>query len=156
MKISNLCLSILVTIAACTNSDKKQDHGMMSNEPVTQADSLMKDIDDGHMFGMSRIGKLHNLKKDVQRIIDSVAKLPGKAQQASAPYIDQLKSNIKDLEYADFAMEKWMTEFEMDSAINNIGQRIKYLTEEKMKVANIKEAIASSMQKADSLLKAKL
>ena len=106
----------------------------------------MKDIDDGHIVGMSKMGKLHNTKKEVQRIIDSIGKLPAKAQAAVAPYVDQLKENIKELEYADFAMEKWMTEFEMDSAIDNLEQRIKYLTDEKMKVGK-------SMQKADSLLK---
>ena len=46
-----------------------------------------------------------------------------------------------------------MTEFEMDSAIDNLEQRIKYLTDEKMKVGKMKEAILTSMQKADSLLK---
>ena len=107
------------------------------------------------MVGMSKIGKLHNTQKEVQRIIDSIGKLPA-AQQTVASYATSLKAVAKDLEYADFAMDKWMTEFEMDSAINNIEQRIKYLADEKMKVGKMKEALLTSLQKADSLLKVKL
>lgn len=143
----------LLVLAACNSGDKKDGHNHSANEPKTLADSLMKDIDDGHIAGMSKIGKLHNTQKEVQRIIDSIAKLPAKAQETVASYVEQLKANIKELEYADFAMEKWMTEFEMDSAIDNMEQRIKYLTDEKMKVGKMKEAILTSMQKADSLLK---
>ena len=140
---------------ACNNADKKHD-GHTMNEPKTLADSLMKDIDDSHMVGMSKIGKLHNTRKEVQRVIDSISKLSTKSQQSTTLYLDQLNTVIKDLDYADFAMDKWMTEFEMDSAANNMEQRIKYLADEKLKVSKVKEAMLSSMQKADSLLKAKL
>jgi hypothetical protein len=53
-------------------------------------------------------------------------------------------------------MNKWMDEFNMDSAVNNMEQRIKYLTDEKMKVGKVKESILGSLHKADSLLKSKL
>ncbi len=139
---------------ACNNADKKHE-GRTMNEPKTQADSLMKDIDDGHMVGMSKIGKLHNTRKEVQRIIDSIGKLSVKSQPSTALYLAQLKTVVKDLDYADFAMDKWMTEFEMDSAADNMEQRVKYLADEKLKVSNVKEAMLTSMQKADSLLKAK-
>jgi hypothetical protein len=154
MKKIILPLAVLFIIAACNNADKKHD-GHTTNAPKTAADSLMAVIDDGHMVGMSKIGKLHNTQKQVQGIIDSIGKLPAKAQQAVAPYVTQLKSVIKDMEYADFSMDKWMTEFEMDSAVDNLEQRIKYLTEEKLKVGKMKEALLTSLQKADSLLKAK-
>lgn len=141
---------------ACNNSDKKSDgHNHSGDEPKTLADSLMKDIDDGHMIGMSKIGRLHNTRKGVQAVIDSISKLPAKAQQSATQYVSQLKAVISDLDYADFAMDKWMTEFEMDSAVNNMEQRIKYLGDEKLKVEKVKEAMLSSLQKADSLLKAK-
>jgi len=52
-------------------------------------------------------------------------------------------------------MENWMDEFNMDSAVNNVEQRIKYLSEEKLKVSNVKENILTSLQKADSLIKQK-
>ncbi len=156
MKKIILFLAISFTVAACNNTDKKKDnHTHSGNAPKTLADSLMKDIDDGHMMGMSKIGKLHNTRKEVKGIIDSIGKLPIKVQQAAAPYITQLQAAIKDMDYADFAMDKWMTEFEMDSAVNNMEQRIKYLTDEKLKVGTVKEALLNSLQKADSLLKIK-
>lgn len=143
---------------ACKNSDTKKDDAVTrtGDEPKTLADSLMKDIDDGHIVGMSKIGKLHNTQKKVRGIIDSIGKLPAKAQQAAAPYVARLQALIKDLEYADFAMDKWMTEFDMDSAVDNMAQRIKYLTNEKLKVGKMKEAVINGLQKADSLLKSKL
>lgn len=159
-KLITPVIALLCCIAiACNNSGKKQDdqrsNNNSGNEPKTLVDSLMADIDDGHIVGMSKIGKLHNTKKEVQRVIDSIGKLPAKVQQAFASYVEQLKANIQDLDYADFAMEKWMTEFEMDSAVDNMEQRIKYLTDEKMKVSKMKEAILTSLHKADSLLKVK-
>ena len=148
-------LALFACIAiACRNADKKQER-RAKNEPKTLADSLMKDIDDGHMVGMSKIGKLHTTRKEVQRVIDSIGNLSSKSQQSSILYLDQLKAVIKDLDYADFAMDKWMTEFDMDSAVNNREQRIIYLADEKLKVSKMKEAMLNSMQKADSLLKEK-
>ena len=148
-------LALFACIAiACKNADKKQE-GHAKNEPKTLADSLMKDIDDGHMVGMSKIGKLHTTRKEVQRVIDSISNLSSKSQQSSILYLDQLKAVIKDLDYADFAMDKWMTEFDMDSAVNNREQRIIYLADEKLKVSKMKEAMLNSMQRADSLLKEK-
>ena len=67
--------------------------------------------------------------------------------------LDSLKS---DLSYAEFAMNKWMDEFNVDSAIDDAKERIKYLEEERLKVTKVKEAILSSLQKADSLLKVKI
>ncbi len=154
MKKNILLFALLFAIVACKNADKKHD-GHTNNEPKTLADSLMKDIDDGHMVGMSKIGKLHTTRKEVQRVIDSLSNLPSKSQQSTALYLDQLKAVIKDLDYADFAMDKWMTEFEMDSTVNNMELRISYLADEKLKVNNVKVAMLGSMQKADSLLKAK-
>ncbi|MDZ4807319.1 MAG: viral A-type inclusion protein [Bacteroidota bacterium] len=153
-------VGLLACIAvACNNSNKKNDEHSgqthSGDKPKTQADSLMAAIDDGHIVGMSKIGKLHNTQKKVQGIIDSIGKLPAKAKQAAAPYVAKLQVLVKDLKYADFAMDKWMTEYDMDSAINNMEQRIKYLTDEKMKVGKMKEAILGGLQKADSLLREK-
>ncbi len=153
-------VGLLACIAvACNNSNKKNDehngHTNSGDKPKTLADSLTAAIDDGHIVGMSKIGKLHNTQKQVQGVIDSIGKLPAKAQQAAGPYVVKLQALIKDLEYADFAMDKWMMEYDMDSAVNNMEQRIKYLTDEKLKVGKMKEAILGSLQKADSLLKEK-
>jgi hypothetical protein len=43
----------------------------------------------------------------------------------------------------------------MDSALNNTEERINYLTTENIKVSKVKDAVLSSLQKADSVLKSK-
>ena len=48
---------------------------------------------------------------------------------------------------------KWMEEFNMDSASNDLGKRIQYLTDEKDKVGKVRSLILESVGKADSLLK---
>lgn len=157
MKKWILPFTFLLTIAyvSCNNDAKHDNHSNTDKAPKTIEDSLMKDIDDGHIVGMSKMAKLHKAQQNTRRILDSIAKLPAKAQKNIQVYVSKLNDAIKDLEYADFAMDKWMTEFEMDSAKENIEQRIKYLTDEKMKVGKMKEAILTSLQKADSLLKEK-
>ena len=137
MKKNILSFIIVIIAIACNNADKKQegssDH--TTKAPKTQADSLMNDVMDGH---------------------DSIAKLPVKAKYAAAPLKAKLDSLVADLSYAEKAMNKWMDEFNMDSAVNNIDKRIQYLAEEKLKIGKVKIAILRSLQKADSLLKAKL
>ncbi len=59
-----------------------------------------------------------------------------------------------DLRNAIFAMDKWMAEFNMDSAKEDMEKRVQYLLDEKMKVGKVKDAILNSLNKADSLLKA--
>ena len=154
MKKSSILLAAILLIAsACNNNDKKPEK---ENKPVTAVDSILNVIDEGHMEGMGKIGRLHNTKKAVQAAIDSIGKLPGKAQANMANYLENLKSTIKDLDYADMAMDKWMTEYDEDSAIDNEQARLKYLEGEKIKVENVRLAIRNSLQKADSLLKVKL
>lgn len=149
----------LIIFAACNNSDKKSvgviGHDHDNNEPKTQADSLMAEVMDGHNVGMAKMSKISNMQKEVQRVLDSIATLPAKAKQAALPLKAKLDAVAADLNYAEMAMDKWMTEFNMDSAVNNMQERIKYLTDEKDKVGKVKNAILTGLQKADSLLKAK-
>lgn len=145
---------LIAAISACNSSDKKHDHHN-SKEPKTLTDSLEKDIDEGHIDGMKKIGRLHNTQKNVQRILDSLEKLPAKAKEAAAPYITELRNAIEGLSYADMAMDKWMMEYNMDSAKEDAQRRIDYLMNEKLKVDKMKDAINSSLAKADSLLNIK-
>jgi hypothetical protein len=153
-KFSCLLMVVTILLAACNNADKKHE-GHTKDEPKTQADSLMADVMDGHDVGMAKYGKLTAMEKKVKATLDSISKLPAKTREALAPYMAQLDSTAKDLSYAIFAMDKWMEEFDMDSAKNNMEKRIQYLFDEKMKVGKVKEAILSSLAKADSVLKAK-
>ena len=153
MKKIILPFIIIVTISyACTNTDKKPGK---EDGPANMADSLIKVIDDGHHEGMGKIGRLHNTRNAVQHVIDSIGKLPAKAQEAAASFIEQLKSAVKDLNDANGLMESWMTEYDQDSARDDEAKRIEYLEGEKSKIERMKEAIRNSLAKADSLLKAK-
>jgi hypothetical protein len=60
---------------------------------------------------------------------------------------------VSDLNYADYAMDQWMTDFNLDSGSTNQDVRVKYLSDEKGRVTKVKEAILNSLAKADTLLK---
>jgi hypothetical protein len=154
--IAGIVASISILIA-CNNADKQHEghQGHTTGTPQTKEDSLYTDVMDGHNVGMAKMSKIRALQAEVKKVLDSIASLPARAQQAAAPFKTKLDSLTTDLSYAEMAMDKWMSEFKMDSAKNNIEERIKYLTEEKLKVGKVKEAILGSLQKADSLLKAK-
>lgn len=140
-------------LTACNNGDKKANTG--NKDPKTLTDSLEDEVMDGHNVGMAKYGKLTAMQNEAQRLLDSIAKLPAKAREALTPLKTKLNGLVEDLSSAKSGMDKWMEEYNMDSAVNNIEQRIKYLTTEKIKVSEVKEAILNSLQKADSVLKAK-
>ncbi len=140
-------------VTACNNTDKKANTG--NTDPKAIADSLEHAVMDGHNAGMAKYGKLTAMQNEAQRLLDSIAKLPAKAREAMIPLKTKLDGLLEDLRSAKSGMDKWMDEYNMDSAVNNIEQRIKYLTTEKIKVSKIKESILNSLQKADSVLKAR-
>lgn len=132
-----LLLAGLILLAACKNPDE---------------DTLLNEVNDGHNAGMARMGRLTRAQQEATRLLDSLNKLPAKARQAAGPYKTKLESLLRDLDYADFSMNKWMSEFNWDSSFANARGKISYLQTEKEKVTKVKEAIISSLQKADSLL----
>lgn len=153
-----LTIAVMAVLAfmACNNEKKEDQNGQGKNEPKSQADSLMADVMDGHDVGMAKYGKLKAMEKKVKASMDSISALPAKAKEALAPYKAQLDSASADLNNAIAAMDKWMEEFNMDSAQDDMEKRIRYLLDEKMKVGKVKDAILNSLGKADSLLKVKL
>lgn len=157
MKKSIFCFGLLVTISlvACNDAANEHTGKEKHNQPKTQSDSLLNDVMDGHNVGMAKMGKLTRAEQTTRRLLDSIATLPAKARQTAEPLKTKLDSLQKDLSYAEFAMNKWMEEFNMDSAVNDAKQRIEYLGSEKVKVTKVKEAILNSLQKADSLIKDK-
>ena len=148
----------LFVIASCNNKKKKDPGGVLgNNEKVSgsPADSLMEAVMDGHNIAMAKYGRLKAMQNEVKRRIDSIGQLPSKIRQASATLENKLLELDHELNSARESMDKWMEEFNMDSAVNNAAQRIKYLTEEKIKVGKVKEAVLSSLQKADSVFSIK-
>ena len=136
-------------IISCNNNEK---------EPViakkTLVDSLQELVDDGHIAGMAKMGKLTRLQQKATQLLDSINKLPAKAQQNIAGYKAKLEEVLKDLNYAEFAMDKWMNEFySKDTTIKVESERVEFLQLENQKVVKVKEAILSGINKADSLFR---
>jgi hypothetical protein len=156
-KIMIPVLSLFVcAVMSCNSDDKKHSHSG-GDEPKTLADSLMKDVDQVQIDGMGNMGQLTKLQQQARKVLDSLNALPSKLTGAGLLYKEKLDSLVKDLDYAEFAMDKWMPEFysNTDTLADNISERIKYLNNEKIKASKIKDAILGGIQKTDSLLKAK-
>jgi hypothetical protein len=143
---------VLTAISACNNAGEKKEPAPSSKE---QADKLEKEVMDGHNVAMPKSEKIPKLQKETKRLIDSIGKLPAKAQEAAAPYKEKLEVLYKELGDAYVSMEKWMEEFDYDSAKDNLEQRVKYLADEKLRVDKVKEVVLESVRKADALLKEK-
>lgn len=140
-----------LVMTACNNSADTKKEGVTKSK----ADSLLDEVDDGHAVAMGKMGKLNRTEQEISRLIDSIGKLPAKAREAAAPYKAKLENLLEEVKTADVNMNQWMESFNMDSALNNTEERIKYLTTEKLKVNKVKDAVVSSLQKADSVLKSK-
>ena len=146
-----------VSVIACNDAENEHKGHGKDNGPKTQADSLKKTMDDDHLIGMSKMGRLTRAEQTARRLLDSISKLPAKARQAAEPLKSKLDSLQKELSYAEIAMDKWMKELKKDSVINSMemAERIKYLSSEKLKAAKVKENILKGLQNADSILKDK-
>ena len=136
------------------NGASEGNHGP-GKKAKTEADSLMDRVMEGHDIGMAKMGKLTRAEQTTRRLLDSISQLPEKARRSAEPLRARLDSLQKELSYAEMAMNKWMDEFNMDSAIHEAKARIEYLKNEELKVDKVKEAILGSLQKADSVLKEK-
>lgn len=147
-----LVLLIVVAIAACNNAANDNS----THTARTKTDSLMEEVMKGHNAAMAKISKLHQTRNEILHVIDSISKLPITAQKNSAHYKTLLDSAVNRLTRADDAMEKWMSEFNIDSASNDAEKRTDYLQSEKIKVSAVKDEIINSLQSADSLIKKKL
>lgn len=148
--VFSFTLLLFTCLVAC--NDAKKDSGQ-NKESKAQIDTLFNHVMDGHNIGMAKMGKLTRAEQTTRRLLDSIQKLPAKARQAAEPGRMKLDSLQKELSYAEFAMNKWMEEFNMDSALDNAKARIAYLASEKVKVTRVKESILSSLEKADSLIR---
>jgi hypothetical protein len=143
-------LSPILFLVSCNN-----DSSTGSSSEKATADTLYHEVMEGHNVGMAKSMRLEGAQKQVQSLLDSIGKLPAKAQQAAGVAKARLDSVMKQLQYADFAMEKWMKEFNWDSSSNDLKVRIKYLTEEKLKINKVNNAILDGLGRADSAIRAK-
>ena len=147
------------TLGSCNNAGKKTE---VKSSLQEQSDSLEKQVDEEHVVAMRRYMTIPDQQKEINRLIDSIDKLPTKAKEVAAPYKMKLQSLNKELGNAYNSMENWMEAFgtrfkelDQESMKDSLNQRIKFFTEEKLKIGKVKDAVLGSLQKADSLLKAK-
>ncbi len=148
--------ALFIFFAACKNADKKSDDTLSTEAMKAKADSLYTSVIDEHDAGMVGWMKIEGRQKQINSLLDSIAKLPAKAQASLADLKTKLNEANTALSNAYKEMDVWMTAMNLDSAANDLEVRIEYLTAEKLKGSKITEMINTSMQKADSLLKAKL
>ena len=153
-------VSFLVAFIACRETEKKPEESKLTRK--AQADSLEKEVEEGHNIAMAKYMKIPGLQKEIKRLADSIGKLPAKAQEAAAPYKAKLESLNKELGDAYSSMENWMETFghrleelDQESLKDSLDQRIKFFSEEKIKMNNVKEAVLESVKKADALIKEK-
>ena len=155
-KISIAGLSVLfVLFTACKSGDKKSDDKLSADALKAKADSLYTAVIDEHDAGMVGWMKIEGRQTQINSLLDSIAKLPAKAQSSLADLKAKLNDANTALSNAYKEMDVWMQEMNLDSAANDLETRLRYLSDEKLKGSKITEMINSSVQKADSLLKVK-
>lgn len=141
----------LLFIAGCSDNTSTERTDGFSDVPTTREDSLFKDVMDGHDVGMAKMGKLARYRKDITHKLDSLGKL------SSSEVRDSLKAALEklggQLKEAETGMNTWMDEFSLDSAQDDLEQRLPYLKAEKQKINKVRDQILEALDKADSLLK---
>jgi hypothetical protein len=145
-----LVLFCVISFLSCNQGKKPKNHEV---KPRTTVDSLMEDVMAGHDAAMAKYGRMQGIKSRLDAMLDSISKLSSQAREAASPYIERLKAAKTEVNNSIAAMDKWMEEFNMDSALDNIQERIRYLGEEKLKVGKIKETFLHTYESADSLIK---
>jgi len=147
---------LLFLFLSCNNSGNAGSKNTSDNNTKTDktnSDSLMEEVMEYHNIGMAKMSKIRDAQKRMQLAIDSIRRLPSNLQKTYTGFKMQLDSALAKLSQANNAMDKWMEEFNMDSAKNNEDKRIEYLKSEKIKISKVKDAMLSSLKSADSLLK---
>jgi hypothetical protein len=151
-----LLAMLVLLVSACQDqrghAEHDSDHaqGLAAHQPKTAEDSLYRQVMDIHDEVMPKMGKVRGAQQRAQQRLDSLAGQPSSNTKA---YRRQLEQLINDLNYADFAMDKWMVEFNIDSAKDNKALRMQYLKDELEKVNKVKAAILGGLAGADSLMR---
>ncbi len=148
--LTTFIIASAFSIIACNDADDKTVTADPSSKSII--DSLEKEVNEGHNVGMSKYGKLQGMQNKLKMMIDSIGNLPEKTKAGLASFNDSIRQVLVELDAAKNGMDKWMEEYNMDSALNNAELRIKYLSNERIKVESIKTGILQSLQKAESLV----
>jgi DNA polymerase III psi subunit len=149
MKLT-LVLALVFLSVSCNNSSETS-----GKAPASHADSLLADILKSHDTAMAKMMKIDPTKNKIQHLIDSISTLSYHLQKSSSEYKRQLDSIFNRLTFANYAMQKWMDEFNMDTLKANEAEREAYMQSEKLKITKVNELMLNCLQKADSVLNKK-
>jgi hypothetical protein len=150
MTLRLLILFVALFAFACNDSaESHNSREAAANAPKSKADSLYKEVDDLHIEGMSKYGKLKLALGQVQNKLDSLVKLP--KNKIDEDYQQALIDLQEDLNYAECSMDTWMQEFK-DTIKDDLERRVQYLEAEKEKVTKVRDKILEGLKRADSLL----
>lgn len=156
-----LLFAILLVSTSCNNSGTGTSPDTADSKKA-KADSLEKAVIDVHDIVMPKSMKIPNIRKEIDRVVDSIKKLSPAARKAAAPYVAKLDSVDKKLLDAYDSMEKWMVSFgskleelNMDSTKEAAEKKIQYYSQEKPNIDAIKDAVMENLREADSLLRSK-
>ena len=132
----------LILVIACGNENEEVSANTAQQE---SPDSLFQQVMEEHNVAMAKVKKVRGYRAQADKKIDSLKKVK-KPTEALTTLSGELKS-------ADENMDRWMTEFSLDSAQEGASEkRISYLNAEKVKVTKVKEEILSVIAKADTML----
>lgn len=143
-------LLLLTTIYSCADNGGAERADGFSHLPATAEDSLFQDVMQRHDTAMAKMGRIRRLRQEISDRLDSLEALPGKAEQAVR---EKLQALDNELESAEEGMNRWMEEFNIDSAADNLKARLEYLRDEKFRVEKVRDDIFRALDKADSLLR---
>ena len=143
-----------LAVIGCNSSEEETRGNKVER---TEADSLYGIIDKGHAIGMAKMAPLDRAEEKAKALLDSIQKLPAKAQVAAEPYKAKLNTVLADVRDAKSRMDKWMTEFDWDwdTKKKDVKEQVDYLKSEIPKTDEMKAAILNSLAKADSLWRQK-
>ena len=147
-------LIIVIVLAGC--EQKKAPH---QHETATVADTslasarLYNEVMAVHNEVMPRMDEIMNDKAEAKKALarlDSIARANPKAPHLAQK--KQLDSLLLDLDRADEAMMDWMNQFDSKMAGKTEAEKIAYLQEQKVKVAEMKKTMLGSLEKAGKIL----
>lgn len=145
MKRGIYFLSLFVIIS-CSDPKPKPEERVngFTPEMKTPEDSVMHEVMEAHDAAMAKMAKLNFYK----------AKIDSLLKQKPAPRLaDSLKIYNTMLDSADSKMEKWMSEFNLDSAQDAGPARMPYLIKERAKITAARDIMVRNVNEVDSAMK---
>jgi hypothetical protein len=144
-----IAILVLICMLSCADDTPERKDGF-SNVASTPEDSLFQAVMDGHDEAMPKSMRIPQYREQLKKRIDSLDKLKSESAIDVRRKYQELDNQLKT---AQEGMNKWMKDFQIDSAENDTEQRIKYLTSEKEKVEKVRVDVLAAVAAADSLLR---